>query len=90
MPGSNAITYRISLSNQDFFGGKMKLSEVFINRQGELRGAELKGFMQPGNSDQILLLFEKNDKLMALNISERKNGDNLSLGTELDLYEMLS
>lgn len=68
----------------------MKLSEMFVSKQGELRGAELKGFMQPGNSDQILLLFEKNNKLMALNISERKNGDSLMLETELDFYEMLS
>ncbi len=67
----------------------MKLSEVFINKQGELRGAELKGFMQPGNSDQILLLFEKNNKLMALNIAEHRNGDDLVLETELDFYEML-
>ena len=67
----------------------MKLSEVFINQQGDLRGAELKGFMQPGNSDQLLLLFEKDNRLMALNISERKNGDNFTLETELDFYEML-
>jgi hypothetical protein len=68
----------------------MKLSEVFISKQGELRGAELKGFMQPGgNSGQLLLLFEKNNRLMALNISERKNGDNYTLETELDLYDML-
>ena len=63
---------------------------MFVSKQGELRGAELKGFMQPGNSDQLLLLFEKNNKLMALNISERKNGDSLELETELDFYEMLS
>jgi hypothetical protein len=68
---------------------EMKLSEVFISKQGELRGAELKGFMQPGNSGQLLLLFEKNNRLMALNISERKNGDNYTLETELDLYDML-
>jgi hypothetical protein len=67
----------------------MKLSEVFISKQSELRGAELKGFMQPGNSGQLLLLFEKNNRLMALNISERKNGDNYTLETELDLYDML-
>ena len=67
----------------------MKLSEVFISKQGELRGAELKGFMQPGNSDQLMLLFEKDNRLMALNITERKNGDNVVLGTELDYCEML-
>jgi hypothetical protein len=67
----------------------MKLSEVFISRQGELRGAELKGFMQPGNSDQLLLLFEKDSRLMALNITERKNGDSFVLETELDFCEML-
>jgi hypothetical protein len=67
----------------------MKLSEVFISKQGELRGAELKGFMQPGNSDQLLLIFEKDNRLMALNISERKNGDNFILETELDFCEML-
>jgi hypothetical protein len=67
----------------------MKLSEVFISKQVELRGAELKGFMQPGNSGQLLLLFEKNNRLMALNISERKNGDNYTLETELDLYDMM-
>ena len=67
----------------------MKLSEMFISKQGELRGAELKGFMQPGNSDQLLLLFEKDNRLMALNITERRNGDNVVLDTVLDYCEMI-
>ena len=67
----------------------MKLSEMFVSRQGDLRGAELKGFMQPGNSDQILLLFEKDNRLMALNITERRNGDNMTLDTVLDFCEMI-
>lgn len=67
----------------------MNLSETFISKQNELRGAELKGFMQPGNSNQLLLLFEKDGKLMALNITEHRNGDNSVIDTELDYYEML-
>ncbi len=67
----------------------MKLSETFISKQNELRGAELKGFMQPGNTDQLLLLFEKDGRLMALNITEHRNGDNSILATELDFCEML-
>ncbi len=67
----------------------MKLSEMFISKQNELRGAELKGFMQPGNADQLLLLFEKDGRLMALNITEHRNGDNSVLDTELDYCEML-
>lgn len=67
----------------------MKLTETFISKQGDLRGAELKGFMQPGNSDQLLLLFEKEGKLMALNISEMRNGDNTLLQTQLDFCEMI-
>ncbi len=67
----------------------MKLTETFVSKQGDLRGAELKGFMQPGNDDQLLLLFEKDGKLMALNISEHRNGDNMTMGTELDYFEML-
>ena len=68
----------------------MNLSETFISKQNELRGAELKGFMQAGNSNQLLLLFEKDGKLMALNITEHRNGDNSVIDTELDYYEMLS
>ncbi len=68
----------------------MNLTETFISKQTELRGAELKGFMQPGNNNQLLLLFEKNGKLMALNITEHRNGDNSVIDTELDYYEMLS
>lgn len=67
----------------------MNLSEAFISKQNELRGAELKGFMQPGNNNQLLLLFEKNGKLMALNITEHRNGDEMVLATELDFCEML-
>ena len=67
----------------------MKLSETFISKQNELRGAELKGFMQPGNTDQLLLLFEKDGRLMALNITEHRNGDDSILSTELDYCEML-
>lgn len=67
----------------------MKLSETFVSKQSELRGAELKGFMQPGNTDQLLLLFEKDGRLMALNITEHRNGDNSILDTELDFCEMI-
>lgn len=68
----------------------MNLTETFISKQSELRGAELKGFMQPGNNNQLLLLFEKDGRLMALNITEHRNGDNSVVDTELDYYEMLS
>ncbi len=67
----------------------MKMTDSFLSKQGELRGAELKGFMQPGNANQLLLLFEKDGKLMALNIAELRNGDNSVLDTELDYFEML-
>ena len=67
----------------------MNLTETFISKQSELRGAELKGFMQPGNNNQLLLLFEKDGRLMALNITEHRNGDNSVLDTELDYCEML-
>ncbi len=68
----------------------MNLTEKFISKQSDLRGAELKGFMQPGNNNQLLLLFEKDGRLMALNITEHRNGDNSVVDTELDYYEMLS
>jgi len=67
----------------------MNLTEAFIGRQKELRGASLRGFMQTGNTDQLLLLFEKDDKLIGLNITERKNGDDIPLGIDIDLCEML-
>ncbi|MCK4856387.1 MAG: hypothetical protein KAT58_00300 [candidate division Zixibacteria bacterium] len=67
----------------------MNLTEAFVSRQKEIRGASLRGFMQTGNSDQLLLLFEKGDQLIGLNITERKNGDNVSVSTDIDLCQMI-
>lgn len=67
----------------------MNLTEAFTSKQRELRGASLRGFMQTGNSDQLLLLFEKDDKLIGMNITERKNGDDVSVGTDIDMWYML-
>jgi hypothetical protein len=67
----------------------MNLTETFLDKQKELRGAQLRGFMQTGDSGQLLLIFEKGDKLMGLNISERSNSDNVSISTDVDLIQML-
>lgn len=67
----------------------MNLTETFVSKQKELRGAQLRGFMQTGNSNQLLLLFEKDDQLIGLNITEQTNGDNVSVATDIDLVTML-
>ena len=67
----------------------MNLTETFISKQKELRGASLRGFMQTGDSDQLLLLFEKDNQLIGMNITERKNGDDVSVGTEIDFWHMI-
>ncbi|MFH2055435.1 MAG: hypothetical protein ABIJ61_05710 [bacterium] len=67
----------------------MNLTETFVSKQKELRGAQLRGFMQTGNSNQLLLLFEKDDQLIGLNITEQTNGDNVSVSTDVDLVTML-
>ena len=67
----------------------MNLTETFISKQKELRGATLRGFMQTGNSDQLLLLFEKGDQLVGLNVTERKNGDGVSVSTDIDFWDMI-
>lgn len=67
----------------------MNLTEAFVSKQKELRGASLRGFMQTGQSDQLLLLFEKDNQLIGLNITERKNGDGVSVGTDIDFWHML-
>lgn len=67
----------------------MNLTEAFISKQKELRGASLRGFMQTGNSDQLLLLFEKDNELIGMNITERKNGDDVSVSTDIDFWHMI-
>jgi hypothetical protein len=67
----------------------MNLTETFISKQKELRGASLRGFMQTGNSDQLLLLFEKDNQLIGMNITERKNGDDVSVSTDIDFWHMI-
>ncbi len=67
----------------------MNLTETFVNKQKDLRGASLRGFMQTGNENQLLLLFEKDDQLIGLNITEQTNGDGVSVSTDVDLVRML-
>jgi hypothetical protein len=67
----------------------MNLTETFTSKQKELRGASLRGFMQSGDSGQLMLIFEKDEELIGMNIVEKKNGDGVSVGTDIDMWYMV-